>query len=68
MKAIRDRPQKALTMIGLTIVLPTIGFYIANLDENGELNEDYKELPDYIKNNKYYVKINGKGYYFPKTF
>ncbi len=67
-EALRDRPQRALTMIGLTIVLPTIGFYIANLDENGELNEDYKELPDYIKNNKYYVKINGKGYFFPKPF
>jgi hypothetical protein len=64
----RDRPQKTFTMIGLTIVLPTIGFYLANLDENGELNEDYKELPDYIKNNKYYVKINGKGYFFPKPF
>ena len=67
-EALRDRPQRALTMIGLTIVLPTIGFYIANLDENGELNKDYKELPDYIKNNKYYVKINGKGYFFPKPF
>ena len=67
-EALRDRPQRALTMIGLSIVLPTIGFYLANLDENGELNEDYKELPDYVKDNKYYVKINGKGYFFPKTF
>jgi hypothetical protein len=67
-EAFRDRPAKALTMIGLTIVLPTIAFYLSNLDENGELDKDYKELPDYVKNNKYYVKINGKGYFFPKTF
>ena len=67
-EAFRDRPQKAMTMIGLTVVLPTIGFYIGNLDENGDLDKDYEELPDYIKNNKYYFKVNGKGRFFPKNF
>ena len=67
-EAARDRPKKFIAMVGLTIVLPTIGFYISNLDENGELDKDYKELPDYIKNNKYYTKVNGRGVYFPKGF
>ena len=39
-------------MIGLAVVLPTFGFYISNLDKDGELDKDYKELPDYVKNNK----------------
>ena len=64
----RDRPKKFLAMIGLAVVLPTVGNYISNLDENGELDKDYKELPDYIKNNKYYFKVNGKGRFFPKGF
>ena len=55
-------------MIGLAVVLPTIGFYVSNLNEKGELDKDYKELPDYIKNNKYYTKVNGKGRFFPKGF
>jgi len=55
-------------MIGLAVVLPTVGNYISNLDENGELDKDYKDLPDYISNNKYYFKINGKGRFFPKGF
>ena len=64
----RDRPKKFFAMIGLAVVLPTVGNYISNLDENGELDKDYQELPDYIKNNKYYVKVNGKGRFFPKGF
>lgn len=67
-EASRDRPKKFIAMVGLTIVLPTIGFYISNLDENGELDKDYEQLPDYIKNNKYYTKVNGRGVYFPKGF
>ena len=64
----RDRPKKFFAMIGLAVVLPTVGTYISNLDENGELDKDYQELPDYIRNNKYYFKINGKGRFFPKGF
>lgn len=67
-ESFRDRPKKFIAMVGLTIVLPTIGFYISNLDENGELDKDYEQLPDYIKNNKYYTKVNGRGVYFPKGF
>lgn len=67
-EAQRDRPKKFYAMIGLAVVLPTLGNYISNLDENGELDKDYQELPDYIKNNKYYFKINGKGRFFPKGF
>ena len=67
-EAIRDRPKKFIAMIGITVVLPTFAEYISNLDEDGELDKDYKELPDYIKNNKYYTKFNGKGYFFPKGF
>ena len=64
----RDRPKKFFAMIGLAVVLPTVGNYISNLDENGELDKDYQELPDYISNNKYYFKVNGKGRFFPKGF
>ena len=64
----RDRPKKFFAMIGIAVVLPTVGNYISNLDENGELDKDYKELPDYIKNNKYYFKVNGEGRFFPKGF
>jgi len=64
----RDRPKKFFAMIGLAVVVPTVGNYISNLDENGELDKDYQELPDYIKNNKYYFKVNGKGRFFPKGF
>lgn len=64
----RDRPKKFFSMIGIAVVLPTFGFYISNLDKDGELDKDYKELPDYVKNNKYYYKINGKGRFFPKGF
>ena len=64
----RDRPKKFFAMIGLAVVLPTVGNYISNLDENGELDKDYRELPDYISNNKYYFKVNGKGRFFPKGF
>lgn len=67
-EAQRDRPKKFYAMIGIAVVLPTVGNYISNLDENGELDKDYQELPDYIKNNKYYFKVNGEGRFFPKGF
>ena len=55
-------------MIGLTVILPTAYFYFSNVKDNGELDEDFKELPDYIRNNKYYTKVNGEGRFFPKGF
>ncbi len=67
-EAFRDRPTKFLSMIGLTVVLPTTYFYFSNVKDNGELDEDFKELPDYIRNNKYYTKVNGEGRFFPKGF
>jgi hypothetical protein len=67
-EAQRDRPKKFYSMVGIAVVLPTFGFYISNLDKDGELDKDYKELPDYVKNNKYYFKVNGKGRFFPKGF
>ena len=56
------------SLIGIAVVLPTVGNYVSNLNEDGELDKDYKELPDYIKNNKYYTKLNGRGVFFPKGF
>jgi len=67
-EAFRDRPTKFLSMIGLTVILPTFMAYNALVDEDGELDQDFKELPDYIRNNKYYTKVNGKGVFFPKGF
>lgn len=67
-EAARDRPTRFLSMIGITVVLPTTYFYMSNVKDNGELDKDFKELPDYIRNNKYYTKINGEGRFFPKGF
>lgn len=67
-EAFRDRPNKALAMVGITVILPSIAFYVSNLNDEGELDKDYKELPDYIKTNKYYTKVNGKGIFFPKGY
>ena len=67
-EAFRDRPKKAFAMVGITVVVPSIAFYLSNINNEGELYKDYKELPDYIKTNKYYTKLNGKGVYFPKVY
>jgi len=68
-EAFRDRPQKAFAMVGLTVALPTLGFLALNYDfEKKEFNQDYKELPEYIKQNKWYFNIDGQGYFFPKGF
>jgi len=68
-EAFRDRPKKVMTMIGLTVVLPTLGFMAANYDfEKKEFNKDYLELPEYIKTNKWYFKIGDQGTFFPKGF
>ena len=67
-EAFRDRPTKFLSMIAIAVSLPTFMAYNSLVDEDGELDKDYQELPDYIKNNKYYAKVNGKGVFFPKGF
>lgn len=70
----RDRPQKAIATIFGIAVLPTIGFYISNLKDDGEgklkgsLHDDYKELPEYIKQNKWYTKVLGRGIFIPKGY
>tara|TARA_R100000951_G_scaffold85912_1_gene73621 strand:- start:298 stop:4116 length:3819 start_codon:yes stop_codon:yes gene_type:complete len=67
-EAFRDRRTKFLSMIAIAVSLPTFMAYNALVDEDGKLDKDYQELPDYIKNNKYYAKVNGKGVFFPKGF
>ena len=62
-EAFRDQPGRTSAMVGAYVAIPTIGFYMLNYDD-----EDYKEEPDWIKQNYYYYKINGKGQRFPKPF
>ena len=63
-EAFRDQPGRTSAMIGVTIVLPTIGFYIANMDD-----EDYKEQPEWLKQNYWYFKDSeGKANRIPKPF
>ena len=62
-EAFRDQPGRTTAMIGAYVAVPTIGFYMLNYDD-----KDYKEEPDWIKQNYYYFKINDKAYRFPKPF
>jgi len=62
-EAFRDQRGRTSAMIGAYIVIPTIGFYMLNKDD-----EDYKEEPDWIKQNYWYFKIDDKPYRFPKPF
>ena len=62
-EAFRDQPGRTSAMVGAYVAIPTIGFYMLNYDD-----EDYKEEPDWIKQNYYYYKINGKAQRFPKPF
>ena len=62
-EAFRDQPGRTSAMIGAYIVIPTLGFYMLNKDD-----KDYKEEPDWIKQNYWYFKINNKPYRFPKPF
>ena len=50
-------------MIGVTIVLPTLGFYILNYN-----NKDYQEQSNWLKMNYWYFEIEGKPYRFPVPF
>jgi len=62
-EAFRDNLGRTSAMIGAYIAIPTIGFYMLNKDD-----EDYKEEPDWIKQNYWYFKIDDKPYRFPKPF
>ena len=62
-EAFRDQRGRTSAMIGAYIAIPTIGFYMLNKDD-----EDYKEEPDWIKQNYWYFKIDDKPYRFPKPF
>jgi len=62
-EAFRDDFGRTSAMIGAYIVIPTIGFYMLNKDD-----KDYKEEPDWIKQNYWYFKIDDKPYRFPKPF
>ena len=62
-EAFRDQPGRTIAMIGAYVVIPTLGFYALNKDD-----KDYKEQPDWIKQNYYYFKIGDKPYRFPKPF
>jgi len=62
-EAFRDQPGRTSAMIGAYVVIPTLGFYMLNKDD-----PDYKEEPDWIKQNYYYFKIGDKPYRFPKPF
>lgn len=62
-EAFRDQPGRTSAMIGAYIVIPTLGFYMLNKDD-----PDYKEEPDWIKQNYWYFKIGDKPYRFPKPF
>lgn len=68
-EAFRDRPQKAFAMVGLTVVIPTLGFLALSYDwDKKKFNDDYLELPEHIKQNKWYINIDGKKWFFPKGF
>ena len=62
-EAFRDTPARTTAMVGAYVAVPTIGFYMLNYDD-----KDYKEEPDWIKQNYYYFKIADKAYRFPKPF
>jgi hypothetical protein len=68
-EAFRDRPQRAFAMVGLTVALPTLGFLYLNYDfEKGKFKDDYLELPEYIKQNKWYFNIADLKGFFPKGY
>jgi len=62
-EAFRDAPGRTTAMLGAYVVLPTLGFYMLNYDD-----EDYREQPEWLKQAYYYFKIGDKGQRFPKPF
>ena len=62
-EAFRDAPTRTLSMVGVTIVLPTLGFYMLNYN-----NKDYEEQPNFLKMNYWYYEVDGKPKRFPVPF
>jgi len=62
-EAFRDNPARTTAMIGAYVAIPTIGFYMLNYDD-----EDYRDEPEWLKQNYYYYKIGDKANRFPKPF
>ena len=62
-EAFRDTPARTTAMIGAYVAIPTLGFYMLNYDD-----ADYRDEPEWLKQNYYYFKINDKPYRFPKPF
>ena len=62
-EAFRDNPGRTTAMIGAYVVIPTLTFYMLNYDD-----PDYKEQPEWLKQNYYYFKIGDKQFRFPKPF
>jgi hypothetical protein len=62
-EAFRDNPGRTTAMIGAYVVIPTLTFYMLNYDD-----PDYKEQPEWLKQNYYYFKIFDKQFRFPKPF
>ena len=62
-EAFRDTPARTTAMIGAYVAIPTLGFYMLNYDD-----VDYRDEPEWLKQNYYYFKINDKPYRFPKPF
>lgn len=68
-ESFRDRPQRAFAMVGLTVAIPTLGFLYLNYDfEKNKFKDDYLELPEYIKQNKWYINVAGIKGFFPKGY
>jgi len=62
-EAFRDQPGRTTAMIGAYVAVPTIGFYMLNYND-----KDYKEQPEWLKQNYYYYKLGDKPNRFPKPF
>tara|TARA_A100001011_G_scaffold154640_1_gene163168 strand:- start:656 stop:4282 length:3627 start_codon:yes stop_codon:yes gene_type:complete len=62
-EAFRDNPARTTAMIGAYVAIPTIGFYMLNYDD-----EDYRDEPEWLKQNYYYFKTGDKANRFPKPF
>ena len=62
-EAFRDAPARTTSMIGVTIVLPTLGFYMLNYN-----NKNYQEQSNWLKMNYWYFEIDGKPRRFPVPF
>ncbi|GAA5785636.1 LPD38 domain-containing protein [Chitiniphilus shinanonensis] len=58
----KEHPLRASTMAG-AVALVSAAFYLWNKDD-----EDYQQLPDWVRNTYWWVKVGGQAYYIPKPF